>query len=83
MQVTKLFDPVMVSLAYASPVFIKVQSQKIMIFIQHDIPFENKSISRTITENIFTDGVIGKNLLIEQGLIYTVEIKEPIKVKTE
>ena len=69
--------------AYASPIFIKVQPQKVRVFIQHDIPLENKIISRTITENIFTDAILGENLLIEQGLIHTVKIDEPIQVKTE
>ena len=66
--------------AYAALTPIKTQPLAVRIAIRRDILMENKIISRTITENIFSDGILAENTLFEQGLRHIVETE---KIKTE
>ena len=54
----------------------------VSIFIQRDIRIENEIIRHTITEKIFTDGLLGENILIEKGLRHTLKDKNPVKTQT-
>lgn len=54
------------------------EKASVSILIKRDIHIENAIIRHTITEQIFTDSVLGENILIEKNLWHTVENKNPV-----